>query len=525
MLAVVTVKARDRRGLLQDASAALKAAGANILASLGYASDGVARLVFIAESPRDPRELGAELERALRGDEAEVRAGEPGPEAAEALAELVAEKPGLLSVLEAYLAPADILDILLRLSEEERRRLYRFLSPETLAGILDAGDEAVAREVAGSVGPAVLARALQLLDPDEAVDVIQSLDPRTAKAVVSLLPREVREEVARLLRYPPDSAGGVMTTSVPVLRGDQTVQEALRALGRGGYDVNDTIVVVDGEGRLVGLADVNRLLSARPQERLGGLAVKPRVTVPPSADREEAAKLMLRYNVNRLPVVDERERFLGLITMEDVAYVLAEEAAEDISKLGGAGGPERYLTARVRDLVASRLPWLLLVYAVESVTATILKEHEGLIERAALVAAFIPLVMGTGGNVGSQASSMVLRALAVGEISESSRRDLALVAAKELASAAAIGAVLAAAGLALALAVSGEPRVAAAVAATLLITVILADLIGALLPVAARLAGVDPASISAPLVTTLMDVVVATIYITIASKLVLSAWP
>ncbi len=523
MLAVVTVKVRDRRGLLQDASAALRAAGANILASLGYAGDGVARLVFIAESPRDPRELAAALEHALRGDEAEVRAGEPGPEAAEALAGLVAEKPGLLSVLEAYLAPADILDIILRLPEGERRRLYRFLSPETLAGILDAGDEAVAREAAGSVGPAVLARALQLLDPDEAVDVIQSLDPRTAKAVLSLLPGRARDEAARLLRYPPDSAGGVMTTSVPMLREDQTVQEALRAIGQGDYDIKDTIVVLDDYGRLRGLVDVGRLLASRPSERLGGLVARPRVTVPPSADREEAARLMLRYGINRLPVVDGEGRFLGLIAMEDVAYVLAEEAAEDISKLGGAGGPERYLTARVRDLVASRLPWLLLVYAVGSITATILRRHEDLIERAALVAAFIPLVMGTGGNVGSQASSVILRALALGEISESSRRDVVLVMLKELASAAAIGAALAAAGFALAIAISGDLRVAVAVSATLGATVVIADLVGALLPIAARLVGVDPASVSAPLVTTIMDVLVALVYVSVAARLVLPA--
>jgi magnesium transporter len=525
MLAVIVVKAKDRPGLLQDAASILRSMGANIVVNVGYAVDGEARLLFIVESRRDPSELAAVMEEKLKSDGAEVTAGELGPDVADALAEMAAEKPVLISVLESYLAPADLLGVLLRLPEEERKRLYRLLSIEGLAAILAEADESTVREIAEAIGPKWLARVLEAMDPDEAVDVLQALDSKTRREALASLPRDHRDQAAKLLAYPPESAGGIMTTSVPVLPASSTVQDALAAVRDVDYDVRDTIVVVDEDGKLVGLVPVSDLFLYKPVKRLGRIAQKPRVTVTPLVDREEAAKLMMRYYVNRLPVVDDKGSFLGVITMEDVAHVLAEEAAEDIAKLGGILGgikpSERYITVKALDLVRSRLPWLLVIYAIESITANVLKSYEDVIEKAALIAAFIPLIMGTGGNVGSQATSLVLRALALGEVSELSKYDIARIMLKEAATSSMIALVMGLIGFFFALAISESVMVAAAVALTLVTVTIVADLIGALLPVLARRLGIDPAALSTPLLTTIIDVSVAFIYMAIATKLVL----
>ncbi len=522
---VVAVRARDRPGLFTRIARILHGLGCNLATSLGYRADEEARLLLVAECPLEPEELVAELRTRLReelGEEPEVDAGEIGPDAASIVAEFVREKPGLVTVLEAYLEPPDLFDALLRLPPEARRRVYPLLSPKTLAWILSEAEEEILEEMLHTLSLRQVARALQELDPDEAVDVLQRLPEALRKRLLQELPEEIRREAAKLLRYPPETVGGIMTTSVPVARAEDTVQDVLQLLRRGDYDVTDTVVVVDGEGRFVGLVTVEELLRAPPGEKLSRLARRPPIVIGPEEDREEAARLMLRYELRRLPVVDEQGRFLGLVTIEDVAQVLAEEAAEDIALLGGMEKPrERYRLASVADLVRTRLPWLLLIYVIESLTASVIKGYEDVIERIAVAAAFIPLIMDTGGNVGSQASSMVVRALALGEISERSRSDILYVVLKELATAATIGAIMALLGFIFSYIVGGNTRLAISIALTLFIVVIFADLVGASLPIIARRLGLDPAAISSPFVTTIVDVSVAVIYLSLVAKLVL----
>ncbi|ALL01820.1 divalent cation transporter [Pyrodictium delaneyi] len=521
---VVLIDTPDRPGLLSEITGLLHRLGANLVTSLGYAVEDYARLLLIVDSPLEPDELKERIEEQL-GEDAEVKAAPLGPEGAELLAEFLHDKPGLVNLLEVYLEPPDLLDALLRLPRDVRRRLYRVLSAQSLGGIMLLADEATLREIAESVDLDHLAKAIATLDPDEAVDVLQKLPEKLRRQLLGRLPEELRREALRLLRYPPDTAGGIMTTSIPVLRAGDTVQQALQLLRRGDHDVRDTIIVVDEEGHLVGLVTVDQLLRASPSEKLEKLAVRPRATVEPEVDREEVARLMLRYDINRLPVVDREGRFLGIVTVEDVADVLAEEAAEDIALLGGLETPrERYLKASIFDLFKSRLPWLLLIYAIESVTANIIKGYEDVIQRIAILAAFIPLVMDTGGNVGSQASSMIVRALALGEISERSRHDIVYVFLKELATATLIGSTLALIGFGFAMVLSGGNfMLSLSVALTLLIVTILADIIGATLPIIARRLGADPAAVSGPFVTTIVDISVALVYMGLATHLVLKA--
>ena len=519
----VFIDARDRPGMLSEITAAIHRLGGNVVTSMGYSLEGGrARLLLIVDVDREPAEV-VEAVRGIVGEDARVEAAELGPDAAGLLAEFIEDKPGIVTVLESYLDPPDIMDALLRLPEHVRKRIYPMLSSSVLAYLLSEGDEDTVREILESVKIRDIVDALQWLDPDEAVDVLQKLPEQTRRAVLQLLPEELRKQLASLLRYPPETAGGIMTTSVPVVEADATVQDALQLLRKGEYDVKDVIIVVEGDGKFYGIVPVDELLRAKPETPLRRLARRPPVTVEPEEDQEEVARLMLRYEIRRLPVVDRDGRFLGVVAIEDVAYVLAEEAAEDVAKLGGVieKPRERYLHASVMDLVKTRLPWLLLIYLIESVTASVIKGYEDVIERIAVAAAFIPLIMDTGGNIGSQASSTIVRALALGEISERNRRDVIYTVLKELATAAVVGSVLASIGFVFAYLIGHNARLALSIAATLFIVVIFADVIGASLPIIARRLGLDPAAISSPFVTTIVDVSVAIIYLNLVAKLVL----
>ncbi len=463
------------------------------------------------------------MEHAIRVEagDVDVEARSQG-EAGDLLARFLEGSPGLASSLEAYLEAADFVDILVRLPGDKARVVARSLTPRTLAWVMELADRQTLDLLVSSLEVSRLLEALKELDPDEAVDVLQKLDSGTRRKLLLLLPPEYRRQAGALLEYPPDTAGGVMTVSVPVLREWDTVGRALHLARSWNYDVKDTVVVVDGGGRLVGLAEVSDLLSRPLSTPLREAARRPRITVGPLEDQETVARLMLRYYLRRLPVVDGDSRFLGLVTIEDVAYILAEEAAEDIAKLAGSEvSVERYVPSRVVELVRARLPWLLVIYLIESITANVLKSYEHVLSRVAVLAAFIPLIMGTGGNVGSQAVGLIIRALALGEVSERSRDDALLILRKELTVSLAIAALFSLVGLAFALAVSGALMVGLAVSLTLFIIIHLADLAGALLPLAARRLGIDPASVSTPLITTVVDVSVAFIYMTIASMLLL----
>ncbi len=525
MRLVIAAESPDRPGLLQQASSILSELGVNILLSLGYVHDDRARLLFIAESerPLDLDKLEENIRRSLEQVtwNVDVEAAELGPDAAGIIARFLETRPEFIGALEGLLDPADIVDVLNRLTEDKIESVVKHLSTETLAWILEYADRQLLEVIVRSLGVKMLARAILVLDPDEAVDIMQKMDDNMRRRILSLLPPEYRAQAGKLLEYPPDTAGGIMTTSVPVVRAGATIGDALAELARNkDYDVRDTIVVIDGDSRLIGLVDVAEILSYSPDTRMEKLARKPRITVDPWTDRETVARLMLRYYQRRLPVVDAESRFMGLITIEDVVYVLEEEAAEDIAKIVGSEMPvERYITARVIDLVKARLPWLLVIYFIESITANVLKSYEHVIATAAILTAFIPLVMGTGGNVGSQAVGLIIRALALGEISERSRSDILLVMKKEIKTSLLIAVAFAAVGFLFALGISGSTAIALVVSLTLLIVIILADMAGALLPIIARRLGMDPASISSPLITTVVDVSVAFIYMSIALAL------
>ncbi len=518
---IIVFKAKDRPGLLSEVASTIRRLGFNIVLNVGYTVGEKAVLLFIVEDGLHSSIGVEDLEAQLRGLGGEVKVFEVGTaDAASVLAELAKDKPMILHAVEDYVTVSDIYGALIRLPVSVRKRTYMLLGLKALASLLKVADPDIVEEIVEVVPSTTLAKALSLLDPDEVADVIQKLPGRLRHKLLSLLKADVKSVVNTLLKYSPESAGGIMTTSVAVVTPSTTVQQALQTLYSSRHDIRDVLVVVDNSGRLVGIVSIDDLLRSKPDVPVSKLVRKPRLTVTPFEDREEVAKLMLRYGANRVPVVDRDGHFLGMVSIEDVANVIMDEAAEDIALLGGVEKPfERYLAASVLDLVKLRLPWLLLIYVIESITATILKSYENLISRVAIIAAFIPLIMDTGGNVGSQASSMIVRALALGEISERSSYDITYVVLKEIGVSLLVGSILALIGLGFSYALSGNPYIAAAVSVTLIVVVLFADLTGAMLPIIARRVGIDPATLSSPLLTTIVDITVTLIYMSLATLL------
>ncbi|RLG76673.1 MAG: magnesium transporter [Thermoprotei archaeon] len=514
MFITVLVRGRDRPGLLKDIASVITSSGGNILFGLSYSEEGRASSLFIVEY-RDECKNVVEALRCVDGVE-EVTL-EASNKAYALYVEFLERYPAMTSELVRFLTPNDFLEVLIRLPQEKRSSLYILVPPDYLGQLLVHAPQEIIDEAARVAVPKRLAEAIAFLPPDDAADVLQSLPPQVRRTVFEYLPKEFREAVKPLLQYPPESAGGIMTTSVVVLRKDITVREAVEVLKKSRAEIRDVIYVVDEHNRLLGYIPVPDLFKEDRNASLESVVRRDFIAVDPMVDREEVAKIMIRHDLSRVPVVDSDGRFLGVVSLDDVVDALVAEYSEDILLLGGiAKLPRfRYLTARLSTLFYRRFMWLIVIYLIESVTASVIKSYEGLIARTAVLAAFIPLLLDTGGNIGSQSATLITRALALGEVT---RRDILAVVAKEFSVALLLGGALSSVAFVLALLVTSlDLEVALTVALSLVIVVLVADLMGALLPLAATSFGIDPAVMSNPLITTVVDVIGVMFYFTVAS--------
>jgi len=422
-----------------------------------------------------------------------------------------------VAIIES-LRPADQAEVFSELDEEDQEALLPRLSPEDSADILEELDEEEAAELARSLPHHTLARIVEEMEPDEAADLLGDIPPEQAEAVLASL--EDPDEVRPLLIHPDDTAGGLMTSEFLALRRRTTVAEALEAVRRWHPEghVADHLFVVDRNGVLCGMVTLRQLILAEPHQRMMDIMDPEVISVPVGTDQEECARLMDRYDLLVLPVVDEHHRLLGVITVDDLVDVLQEEVTEDIQRLGGSqplGGP--YLDTRVTRVARSRIGWLLLLFVTETLTGTVLRLFEHELDAVVSLTFFIPLLIGTGGNAGSQTISTIIRALAVGDIELG---DALRVLWHELRVGLVLGMAMGAVGYARALAWGTEPAVASAVAAALLLIVLWANVIGSLLPLLASRLHIDPAIVSGPFMSTLVDATGLLIYLYVA-KLIL----
>jgi len=367
---------------------------------------------------------------------------------------------------------------------------------------------------------------MRLLAPDDAADVIQEFSVDERENMLSLLDDVTRREVKGLLDYAEDEAGGLMNTRYSRLRTDMTVDEAISYLRRDARAREKTVYyvfVVDSEEHLLGVVSFRDLLVAPGDKLVRDIMRTEVISAPEDLDQEALSKLFMRHHLLMMPVVDAEGHIKGVVNLNDIVDVVQEEATEDIQKLGGVetlDGP--YLQVPLLRMIRKRAGWLAALFLGEMLTATAMGQFEAEIARAVVLALFVPLIISSGGNSGSQATTLVIRAMALGEVRI---RDWWRVIRREVATGLALGVILAVIGLVRILLWQGlfdsygehYLLVAFTVALSLVGVVLWGAVAGSILPFILRALGFDPASASAPFVATLVDVTGLVIYFTIAA--------
>ncbi len=418
-----------------------------------------------------------------------------------------------ISVLES-LRPPDQAEVVSELPLEQQETILPRIDTEVSADILEEMEEEEALAIASRLRTEDLARILDEMEPDDAADLIGDLPPE--KASEALKAMKETEEVVQLLRYPDDTAGGRMIPVPITLNSDMTVEEALEKirLYAPDSDVIYYLFVVDRDLKLVGVVSLRRLITAGLHERIEDIMDRNVIYVNHLADQEECAKLLYRYELLALPVVDDEGHLLGMVTANEVLDVVTEEATEDIHLMGGAGPMrEPYLTAKIFPIIRRRFVWLLMLFVAELYTGSVLRFFHEELEKAVALTYFIPLLIGTGGNAGSQSASTIIRALALGEVKF---RDLLKVMLKEISIGLLLGLGIGLAGFLRGLTWGSGLALSITVGIAQLCIIIWANTVGSFFPLAASRIGLDPAVLSAPFVTTLVDGTGLLIYLLIA---------
>jgi magnesium transporter len=375
--------------------------------------------------------------------------------------------------------------------------------------------------------PAVERRGwMRLLAPDDAADAVQAAPEDERDGLLALLDDSARKEVMALLAYAEDEAGGLMSPRFARVRPDMTADEAISYLHKQARERVETIYyvyVLDAQQRLVGVVSFRQLFEAPGSMKVRDLMQTEVVTVSEQLDQEDVGLLFAKHSLLAIPVVDADEHMKGVVTVDDIVDVVQEEATEDIQKIGGMEAlDEPYLDIGLFRMIRKRAGWLSALFMSETLTATAMGYFEHEIARAVVLALFIPLIISSGGNSGSQASTLVVRAMALGEVR---LRDWWRVIRRECAAGLALGSILGLIGLFRILlwptraTLYGEHYIliAITVACSLIGVVLWGTISGSMLPLILRRLGFDPASASAPFVATLVDVTGLVIYFTVAS--------
>ncbi len=425
--------------------------------------------------------------------------------------------------------PADIAWIFEEIEEERLPVLFRLLpkelAAETFVEMQPNAQELLIRGFSDSELRAVLDE----LYVDDAVDLVEEMPANVVRRILAQADPQMRREINEILRYPENSAGSIMTTEYVSLRPRMTVGEAIVHIRRTGVD-KETIYTcyVTKDRTLVGLVSVKDLLLAQDDNmRIEEIMLTNIISVDTQTDQEEVANMFSKYDFLAFPVVDREYRMVGIVTFDDAMDVMADEATEDMELMSGMLPSEKpYLRSSVLDLFRNRILWLVLMMVSSTFTSLIITHFESALERVAVLTAFIPMLMGTGGNSGSQSSVTVIRALSLGELEFS---DLLRVIWKEIRTGVLCGVALAVACYAKLLLIDGllfgnadiTWQVGLVVCATMSLTVLAAKVIGAVLPLTAKRLGLDPAVMASPFITTIVDTLSLLLYFAVASLVLL----
>ena len=404
--------------------------------------------------------------------------------------------------------------------EDPRRQaaLFRTLPKKAAADVFAYLPGPTQARLAASFAEGELQELFDGLQPDDAADLLEELPADLVDRILRAASPQRRMAVNALLRYPADSAGGIMTPEFVSLHPGDTVRQALDTIRRTGIHRETVYTCYVLERRqLLGCVSAVDLLTAEESAAVTDLMTADTVSVGTLTDREEAARLLAKYDLLALPVLDGEGRMVGIVTVDDAMDVLAEEAAEDLTIMAAVTPDERpYFAASAWEHARRRLLWLLILMLSAAVTGAIITRYEDAISAVPLLVAFLPMLMDTGGNCGSQSATLVIRGLALEEIRP---RDLFRVVRKELAVSLIVSAVLAAANGLRILLQYRDGAIALVISLSLAATVVLAKLVGCALPIAAKRLRMDPAIMASPLITTIVDAGAVLIYFRTAAAL------
>lgn len=437
----------------------------------------------------------------------------------EMISTLIAEgRMDELSTILTEIHPADIADFLDEMSEEEALLVFELLPLEVASEVLDETGSLVRQELVEKVDDERLADLLDVLPMDDAAEFVADLPEPVATRLLELMEPEEAEDVRELLAYEDESAGRLMTTDVARLRRSWTVAEALDYLRNlEEEEALHYLYVVDRNDTLIGIVPLRSLLLAQPQTTIESIMREEVAAVQVGADQEELADFFSKYDYYAVPIVDEAGRLLGVVTVDDALDVLTEEATEDIQRLGGSEPLDQpYFAVSVGLVARKRIGWLLLLFVASTLTGTVLNLFQNELETVLTLSLFIPLIIGTGGNAGSQTVATIIRAITLDEV-----RIGTLIPAvrREITVGLLLGVAMALLGFVRAVLWHTGLEVALVVAITLPIVVVWANTMATLIPILADRLNIDPTVISGPMITTIVDTTGLLIYFLLAKSI------
>lgn len=426
----------------------------------------------------------------------------------------------LRDVMETLPAP-DLAAVFEDLPAEKLPVLFRLCPKDLAADVFAELTPATQQQLIDGLTDTELKAVVDELFVDDATDLVEEMPANVVKRILAQADPATRRMINELLKYPEDSAGGVMTTELMALRPDMTVAQAMDAIRENGFD-KETInncYVTDSSRRLVGVVSLRALVLAKnTEEPIKDLMDSNVVSVSTTTDQEDVSKLFEKYGFLAIPVVDAENRLVGIVTIDDAISILQDEASEDIAKMNAIGPSDKpYFKQSMWDLYKSRAPWLLFLMISATFSSLVIRGYEDALAAVTVLTAYIPMLTDAGGNAGSQSTSTIIRGMAVGDIQP---HDLPRILWRESRVALLCGGTLAVCNFAKMLLFD---RVAAPVALvvclTLICTILLSQLIGGILPVAAEKLHVDPAVMASPLITTIVDTTTLLVYFNIARAL------
>lgn len=414
------------------------------------------------------------------------------------------------------LQPFDVSEVLEGLTHEEQLRLVSALPTERASEALEYLDPDNQYRILHHLDERVAIPLLKEMSSDVVVDLLLSIHPHQAAALKAWLPDAYRQRIDHLMTFPENTAGSLVTVDYIAVRLGWNVHQTLEHLRKVGRDaeVISYIYVVDSHGKLEGVVSLRDLIMAQPGEPLANLVNPDVISVRADTDQEEAAQILAQYAFLALPVVDDGGRLIGIISVDDLFDVIKEEATEDFQKLGGSEPlPDPYFKTPIRVIYQKRIGWLLILFLAEAYTGTVLRYFEDTLTQVVALTFFIPLLIGTGGNTGSQTVTTLVRGLALGEIKF---QDILRVLGRELATGTLLGLTLAVATWIRAVTLGVGWQLGPVVAVTAMFIVIWASIVAAILPLLLHRLRIDPAVVSGPFITTIVDGTGLFMYFTIA---------